>query len=464
MKQILDWSSYKDAGMGDAYADIPKTGGDFAKAVAVCINSRQCEVATPKGLMCPSFRATSEAGLSTGGRVRLLKAALNGELGENPFQNDEELARTMDLCVACKGCKRECENEVDMAMIKVEYLAQRHLNQKIPLRTRLLAQLSHNLHRFGFFAKTMISLRNRVPFLAKMAERLLGISAKWPIPQPHEVSFHQRQARFPAHAPRGKSSPGQASEPIGEVVLLIDTFTDNFAPQQAEDAIAVLSQAGYRVITTRTTEQTPDSDRPLCCGRTHIANGMVDQARIEAKRMLSVLLPHVEAGRWIVGLEPACLLAVRDDYRFLGLGPDADKVASQSILFEEFIVKEMAAKRFELDLKPIDTNEQPLLVHGHCHQKAVGAMKSMRKVLKLIPALKFEFVDASCCGMAGSFGIEKEHADIALEMAEQSLLPTLRASEQARILANGFSCRHQIEAGVNRPAVHVATLLREALA
>jgi glycerol-3-phosphate dehydrogenase subunit C len=201
----------------------------------------------------------------------------------------------------------------------------------------------------------------------------------------------------------------------------------------------------------------------LCCGRTHIAHGLVDKARAEARRMLHVLLPHVEAGRPIIGLEPACLLAIRDDYKFLGLGEAANQVASHAILFEEFIAKEIAAKRFALEFKSLNTDSQPLLVHGHCHQKAVGAMKSMRKVLKLIPDLKFELVESTCCGMAGSFGIEKEHAEVAMQMAEQSLLPALRQQPRARVLANGFSCRHQIKEGVNRDAKHLALLLKEAM-
>lgn len=180
--------------------------------------------------------------------------------------------------------------------------------------------------------------------------------------------------------------------------------------------------------------------------------------------MLSVLLPHAEAGRPIIGLEPACLLAIRDDYHFLGLGQAASKVADQAVLFEEFIAKEITAKRFQVKFNPMPAQDQPLMVHGHCHQKAVGAMKSMRKVLKQIPELKFELIDSTCCGMAGSFGIEKEHAELAMQMAEQSLLPTLRAHEGSRILANGFSCRHQIKEGINRPAIHIATLLQEAMA
>lgn len=452
MKLVLDWSTYKEAGTGDAYADIPKMGGDFAKAISVCINSRQCE-STGKGVMCPSYRVTQDSLLSTGGRVRLLKALLNKEIDPPPFE-ERELAKAMDLCLGCKGCKRECENEVDMAMLKVEYLAQRHQQQSPTLRTRLLANLSRHLEYRAPF-KSLLRLRNHIPILAKAGEWAFGISAKRQIPEPVKRTFLQQY-------PSDENVPEGAAR--GEVVLLLDTFTNHFAPQNAEAAIAVLKRAGYRVTIARATSTTPESDRPLCCGRTHIANGLVNEAREEARRMLSVLLPYVEAGLPVIGLEPACLLAIRDDYRFLGLGPAADKVADKAILFEEFIAREITAKRFTPKLKPVNTGGESLLVHGHCHQKAVGAMKSMRKVLKAIPELDFKLIDSTCCGMAGSFGIEKEHADIAMAMAEQSLLPALREKPGARVLANGFSCRHQIKEGVNRPAIHIACLLDEAMA
>jgi len=451
---ILDWSSYQDAGIGDAYADIPRHGDNFAKAVAVCINSRRCE-AEFKGVMCPSYRILHDSLYSTGGRVHLLKAALNTETDDIPFA-DSKLAMAMDLCVACKGCKRECENEVDMAMIKVEYLAQLLTQKKPSLRTRLLANLSRQL-QFRKGIRIVLMLRNRLPLLAKLGELVFGLSAQRTLPEPVSTAYLQRPVKFP----RDEASTNTNTLFHSEVVLLIDTFTNHFTPENAEAAIRVRTRAGYRVITTQTNA---DRDRPLCCGRTHIAHGLVDEARKEAQRMLAVLLPHVEAGLPIIGLEPACLLAIRDDYKFLGLGAAANKVASHAILFEEFIAREIAAKRFDLKFNRMKDESQPLLVHGHCHQKAVGAMKSMRKVLKQIPDLQFEFIESSCCGMAGSFGIEKEHAEVAMQMAEQSLLPAIYQQPKARILANGFSCRHQIREGANRPAMHIAQLLNEAMA
>lgn len=444
IEPFLDWSSYRDAGLGDAYADVPKTGGDLAKAISVCIDSLRCQ-SQGKGVMCPSYRVTGEASLSTGGRVRLLKTALNSELPGVGLEAPE-LARAMDLCVACKGCRRECENGVDMAMIKSEYLAQRHARQRPALRTRWLSNLSALLHRFPS-GRRLIAARNRFPPLAHLGEKLFGISRRRRLPVPVPRTALRQHAREPA----------LAAAPADTLVLLVDTFTNNFAPETAAAARRVLEHAGFRVVLA----QASAGERPLCCGRTHLANGMVREAEREARRLLGALLPHLRAGHRIIGLEPACLLAIREDYGFLGLGEAAAQIAKQALLFEEFLAREITRKGLKLPLAAVDTGGQPLLVHGHCHQKAAGAMKSVRKVLKAIPGLEFELVEASCCGMAGGFGIEREHAEISLRMAEADLFPTLRAHPGARILANGFSCRHQIEDGLNRQTVHLACLLEE---
>ncbi len=448
MKNILDWSSYRDAGLGDAYADIPKQGGDFARAVAVCINSGQCEMET-KNVMCPSYRVTANPFLSPRGRVKLLKSALNGQLDLNA----PELLQAMQLCLACKACKRECENNIDMAMIKVEYLAQYYRQHKVSLQTRLLSNLPKLLQRYPLLFK-FNRLRNRYKTLARAAQWLTGLNADRQLPVPASTPFSSQLI------------PATSTKPyIAEVVLLIDTFTHYFAPQNASAAIELLSHAGYRVYTTQIEdEEVLLEKRPVCCGRTHIANGQVEQARQEAARMLSVLLPHVEAGRKVIGLEPACLLAIRDDYRFLGFADIAEKVSKQALLLEEFIAREVSAKRFQVKFKAADKNQPPLLIHGHCHQKAVGAMKSMRKVLKLIPDLNFEIIEASCCGMAGSFGLEKQNAELSLQMGEQALFPSIRNHPDSVLVANGFSCRHQIEEGTRRSSLHLAQLLQQSMA
>lgn len=448
MKLRLDWSAYENAGLGDAYADIPKSGGDFAKAVAVCINSRRCEE-RGRGVMCPSYRASDDPALATGGRVRRLKAALNGELGERPF-DDPELARMMELCVSCKGCRRECENEVDMARIKIEYLAQRNQGRGVGRRDRMFAELPRLLHRKAWLGG-LIRLRNALPPLAGLGERLLGIRADLRLPQPAPDPLRVAARVAPAKgAERG-------------VVLFVDTFTHHFHPEHAEAAVSVLQAAGYSVTVARPRADAEEPERPLCCGRSYLAQGMVEPARGEAKRLVEALAPFAEEGLPIIGLEPSCLITLRDEHLALGLGEAAVTVAGKALLFEEFVARESAAKRFDPAFQPLADDAPPLLIHGHCHQKAVGAMKSMRKALKLIPGLKFELVEASCCGMAGSFGLEAEHAELSKAMAEQSLLPKLREQPDAEVIANGFSCRHQIREGDGREGLHLAVVMARAL-
>lgn len=452
MRHQLDWTAYETAGQGDAYAGIPASGGDFAKAVAVCINDQLC-LRKPKGVMCPSFRVTDDPADSPGGRVKVLKAALNGEFGDNPFV-DPRLAAAMDLCVGCKGCKRECANQVDMAAIKIEVQAQRNACRGIPRRDRLFAGLPRWLRgrHSRRLLRGLLRWRNRSPWLAKLGERWLGIAARRRLPEPADQPYVSPDA-----------APGEIAGVPGErdVILFVDTFARHFEPEIATAAHAVLTAAGYRVMTLQAAPDDAEPQRALCCGRTYLSLGQVDAARQEARRLQAALRPALAAGTPIVGLEPSCILSLRDDHLKLGLGEEALALSKQVYLFEEFIAREHDRKRFQLDLKPL--GRPRTLVHGHCHQKAVGAMKALRKVLRLIPEFEFEFVEASCCGMAGHFGLEAEHAEISLRMAELDLLPALRAAPEAPVLANGFSCREQIRAGCERAPQHVAVLLRDAL-
>jgi glycerol-3-phosphate dehydrogenase subunit C len=397
--------------------------------------------------MCPSFRVTGEPLHSPGGRVKVLKDALNGEFGAQPF-TDPRLAEAMDLCVGCKGCKRECANQVDMAAIKVETQAQRNADTGIPLRDRLFAGLPRWLVWRGLF-RLLVRARNRHPGLARLGQRWLGIAARPRLPEPAPQPYRPSVALAAATDER-------------DVILFIDTYARHFAPQIATAAHTVLTAAGYRVRVLVPAADDAEPGRELCCGRTYLSLGQVAAARREAARMLAALRPALVSGTPVVGLEPSCILSLRDEHLKLGLGEDAVALSKQVWLFEEFVARESDRKRFALDFKPLPSK---VLVHGHCHQKAVGAMKALRKVLRLIPELEFEFIEASCCGMAGSFGLDAEHADISLRMAEADLLPAIRAATpNTLLLANGFSCRHQIEDGTGREARHLALLLQDALA
>ena len=422
-ESMLDWSAYESYGAGDAYAQIPANGGAFGKAASVCIGNRQCQK-IEKGVMCPSYRATGDEVHSTRNRAAALKAMLEGRYS----LSGPELDRAMDLCLGCKGCKRECPNGVDMALLKTEYLARRWKKEGVPFRYRIFGSLPRyvrHMKRFAF----LLRIRNRIPFLAKCAEMLTGISERRAIPIPKKSFLKDA----PAVSGSGK-----------EVVLFVDTFSNHFDPEIAEAALEVLENAGCRVHVAK-------SERPLCCGRTYLSSGMVIEARKEARRLVEFLYPFSEKEIPVIGLEPSCLLMLRDEYHSLGLGEKAQKVSKSALLFEEFLARE------KLDLSPLPFRK--ILVHGHCHQKAFGAMKAMKKVLSMIPELEAEFVESSCCGMAGSFGMEAEHYEISMKMAELSLLPKLReAGADVLLVSNGTSCRQQAGSGI-----HLSMLLRMAL-
>jgi Fe-S oxidoreductase len=410
----------------------------------MCNNNGHCRK-FDAGTMCPSYRVTRDEQHTTRGRANTLRLVLSGQLAGEDLAGDAVHA-ALDLCVSCKGCKRECPTGVDMAKLKIEALAARAGRRGVALHDRLTAYLP----RYAPMVSRMPwlpALRERIPGGARIAERWLGLSARRALPR-WQGDYLRR--RVPATAP----SPTATME----VLLFVDTFTNYFAHENAQAARVVLEAAGYTVHTNAV-----GGARPLCCGRTFLSAGMVGEAKAEARRTLDALLPHVKRGIAVVGLEPSCLLGLRDEFLDYGLGADAQLLAANAFLFEEFLVREKAAGRFALALKP--SAAPNVIVHGHCHQKAFAAMKPMAEVLGWIPGLSACFIDSSCCGMAGAFGYEARHYDVSMAMGELALLPAARAASAATlIVADGFSCRHQIRDGAGRSAQHVACVLEQALA
>src|SRR5215831_1002139 len=423
----LDWSEWTAPGSAS-------TG--FAAAVEMCNNNGHCRK-FDAGTMCPSFRATGDEKHLTRGRANTLRLALSGQLGKDAFTSDE-MHDTLDLCVSCKGCKRECPTGVDMAKMKIEFLHHYHARHGYSLKDRLVARLP----RYAPLASRFPGITNAYQ---KMFKRALGFAAERSLPE-WRRPFLRSLRTFDSS---GKS---------GEVVLFVDTFSNYFEPENARAALAVLDRAGYGVHIAKAA----DGSRPLCCGRTFLAAGMVEEARAEARRVLAALEPYVGRGVPIVGLEPSCILGLRDELKSLLPGGETDALAQDALLFEEFLVREREAGRLKLKLNPLPGKA---LLHGHCHQKAFGAMPAVRGALSLVPELKVETIESSCCGMAGAFGYEAKHYEVSMKMAEAALLPKVRAADKDTILvADGTSCRHQIEDGAARKAVHVAQVLARALA
>ncbi len=410
----LDWSEW----------------GGLDKAVEMCNNNGHCRK-FDAGTMCPSYRVTQDEQHLTRGRANTFRLALSGQLGPDA---DAMVKEALDLCVSCKGCKRECPTGVDMARMKIEFKSHYRKDHGLTWRERAVAYLP----RYARLAAAAAPLSN---LGMRMFGGLVGFTAKRPLPA-------WRRDRFIDRA--WAKSGGR------EVVILVDTFNRYFEPDNARAAIRVLQAAGYRVHAADPVE----GSRPLCCGRTFLSAGLVDEARAEAKRVLDALNPWVAHGVPIIGLEPSCLLTLRDEYGVLLPGTEA--LAKNSFLLEEFLANESNAGRLELKLKPVASEA---LLHGHCHQKAFAVMGAVEQVLGLIPQLKVRTVESSCCGMAGSFGYEAEHYDISMKMGEASLLPAVRnASADTLVVADGTSCRHQIEHGAQREALHVARVLERALA
>jgi len=427
-QEALDWSEWTVPGAAS-------TG--FAAAVEMCNNNGHCRK-FDAGTMCPSFRATGDEKHLTRGRANTLRLALSGQLGPDAFTSDE-MRDTLDLCVSCKGCKRECPTGVDMAKMKIEFLHHYHARHGYSLRDRLVAYLP----RYAPHASRFAGIAN---LYQRIGKRALGFASQRSLPKWRRPFLDSLRASHGS----GKS---------GEVVLFVDTFSNYFEPENARAALAVLDRAGYGVHIARAA----DGGRPLCCGRTFLAAGMIEEARAEAQRVLDALEPYVGRGVPVVGLEPSCILGLRDEFKSLLPGGETDALAEEAFLLEEFLVREHEAGRLALKLNPLP--EKRALLHGHCHQKAFGAMPAVQRALALVPGLKVETIESSCCGMAGAFGYEAAHYEVSMKMAEASLLPRVRAAgDDTLLVADGTSCRHQIEDGASRKAVHVVQVLARALA
>ncbi|NND49536.1 MAG: FAD-binding oxidoreductase, partial [Rhizobiales bacterium] len=424
----LDWSEW------------PGAGGGFQGAVEMCNNNGACRK-LEGGVMCPSYRLTRNESDVTRGRANSLRLAITGQLGPDALTSDE-MMESLKLCVSCKACRRECPTGVDMARMKIEVLNARARKYGTGLHDRLIAHLP----RYAPYAaqlSPLANLRDRIPGAAWVSEKITGFSAKRELP-------HWRRDIF---------DHGQSSGPENgrEIVLFADTFNTYFEPENLRAAMRVLAAAGYRAEVA----QAPDGTRPLCCGRTFLSAGLVDEARAEAQRLADVLQPAAARGVPIIGLEPSCLFTLRDELSSLVTRQQADTIGAQSFMFEEFLAKEADAGRLDLALEPLAGKA---LLHGHCHQKSFAAMDAVTQTLRLIPDLEVEEIETSCCGMAGAFGYAAETYEASVAMGELSLLPRIRKADQSTVLvADGTSCRQQIADGSGREALHVARLLDQAL-
>jgi FAD/FMN-containing dehydrogenase/Fe-S oxidoreductase len=435
VKSVLDWSAW------------PGAAGGFQGAVEMCNNNGECRKLAG-GAMCPSYRVTRDERDVTRGRANTLRLAMSGQLGPDAMAS-QAVADAMKLCVSCKACRRECPTGVDMAKMKIETLAAGNAARHgwLSLGDRLVAYLPRYARTARALAPLM-NLRNRWPVLARLMERTTGFSAERKLPVWRRRGFDMSSGADATVGTKGTAK---------RVALLADTFNSNFEPENLEATIEVLGRLGYHVDVIAAA----DGGRPVCCGRTFLAAGLVDEARSEARRLLDAVRPHLEAGHPIVGIEPSCVLTLRDEMLALGLGAEAERLAGQAVMLEELLVAEHKAGRIN---GPVGRLKTTVHLHTHCHQKAFGVAGAVEQALKLVDGLTVKPIESGCCGMAGSFGYQAETQAVSMAMGELALLPAVRtASPDDTIAADGFSCRHQIADGATREARHVALVLRDAL-
>jgi FAD/FMN-containing dehydrogenase/Fe-S oxidoreductase len=411
--------------------------GGFARAVEMCSGMGECRKKLD-GTMCPSYMGTLDEEHSTRGRANALRNAMAGRAPEQEFTG-KRLYEVMDLCLECKACKAECPSNVDMAKLKYEFLDHYHRANGLPLRNKLFGRIEA-LNRVGSKLAPVSNWLANSSVNRWVMEIVAGIDRRRPLPQFAGETFEDW---FGKHKMEGDGAKG-------DVVLFHDTFNNYNTPNVAIAAARFLEKSGYHVLLSE----------KKCCGRPMISEGMLGQAKENAAWNVEKLAPYAEKGTAIVGLEPSCLLTLRDEYPEFIRTKAAKKVAENSFLFEEFVMRELNAGKLNL---ASNTQGKKALLHGHCHQKALVGTASTIAMLKAA-GYEVSEIDSGCCGMAGSFGFEKEHYDLSVKIGNRRLAPAVKAAAvEIEIAAPGISCRQQIEHLAGRKAKHPAELLLEVL-
>jgi FAD/FMN-containing dehydrogenase/Fe-S oxidoreductase len=414
--------------------------GGFAGAVEMCSGVGACRKTTT-GTMCPSYMVTRDEVQTTRGRANALRLVMTGALGDGGWSN-ETLHEALDLCLGCKACKSECPSNVDMAKLKSEVLHQKYQGRAVPLGTLLMGHIG-TLSALGSAAAPLSNWSLRNPVFKWLLEKLAGIDRRRTLP-----TFERDHLRkwFKRHTPDPRAGTR------GTVLLLDDCFTTYNNPKVGRAAVAVLEASGYRV----------ELAGLPCCGRPAVSKGLLSLAHDLARENVAKLVVHAKNGVPILGCEPSCLVTLIDEYRDFRLGPDADLVASASRMVEAFVGD--PANVPDLPLTPSQNGNNRVLLHGHCHQKAVVGTSGTVAALKRIPGLELKELDSGCCGMAGSFGYELGHYDVSAALANRVILPAVRADPSARLVAPGFSCRSQVHGLAGVDALHPIEVLAERLA
>jgi FAD/FMN-containing dehydrogenase/Fe-S oxidoreductase len=415
--------------------------GGLAAAADQCTGQGACR--KHEGGMCPSFMVTREEEHSTRGRANLLRLTMSGVLPQEDLTGDR-MFEALDLCVECKACKSECPTGVDMAKIKYEVLAQRQEAKGVPLRARLFAQIN-TMSRLTQPVGRIANVVSGIKPIRKVMQRVAGVASERPLPRFASQSF---PAWFKK---RSVMAPGAR----GEAVFFHDTFTDYYHPEVGQAAVRILEALGYSVVV---------AERTGCCGRPAISKGLLPTARNWARRNVDALLPYASRGVPIIGTEPSCILTFRDEYPDLLRDEDSKAVAAQTFLLDELLMKLAEEEPEQVAGIFRDDTKQEVLLHAHCHQKAIVGPEPTLRMLNLVPGYKASLVETSCCGMAGSFGFEAEHYEISKAMGSLKLFPAVEAASPDTVIAiTGVSCRQQIGHFTSRKPRHAIEIVADAL-
>jgi Fe-S oxidoreductase len=427
----------------DTYFDFSKTNG-FLRAAEMCNGSGDCrKSALSGGTMCPSYMATKDEKDTTRARANILREMITHSKKENKF-DQREIYDVLDLCLSCKGCKSECPSNVDMARLKSEFLQHYHDANGVPIRSKLIA----NITKINGLMRPIAGIYNLLAnhaLTGRLTKSILGFSTKRSLPELHRVTLEKWYAK------NGRKNVNKGKK----IYLFNDEFTNYNDVNAGISAIRLLDALGYEVMVIPAEES----------GRTYLSKGLVKQAKVLADKNIDAYKGKISANSSLVGIEPSAILSFRDEYPDLvsaHLREAAREIARHTFTLEEFIADEFKKGNIDQDLFTNDTGN--ILLHGHCHQKSLSSIQYSENMLSIPRNYKVRTIPSGCCGMAGSFGYEKEHYSLSMQIGELVLLPEIRkSSDDTIIAAAGTSCRHQILDGTGRRSYHPAEILFQAL-
>jgi Fe-S oxidoreductase len=433
------------------YVKEPETIFDFSgthgilRAAEQCNGSADCrKSAEIGGTMCPSYMATKDENATTRARANILREFLTNSEKKNRFDH-KEIYDVMDLCLSCKGCKSECPSNVDMARYKAEFLQHWHDANGIKLRTHMIANIS-KLNKLGMIAPEVFNFFISNSFTSGLIKKTFGFAPKRSIPALYKFTLRAWVKSLSALENKGVN---------GKIFLFADEFTDFNDVEIGIKAVKLLNKLGYRV-------EIPDH---VESGRAYLSKGMVRKAKELAQKNISKLADVIDEKSPLLGIEPSAILSFRDEYPDLAgneLKGKALKLAPNCLMFDEFIMREV--QKGKINKTQFTDNKQNIRLHGHCHQKSLASTGPTKEMLSLPVNYSIEEIKSGCCGMAGSFGYEKEHYDVSMKVGELVLLPEVRKTDEHTIIsAPGTSCRHQIKDGTGRVALHPIEVLFDAL-